>query len=206
MSMQPENPRLLLMQSIGSNTQVCFNGAVEQECCTDSISLDLPSPAEHTVTFPSLKLHGLQAVPINAKERQVPPTETREGIDGSDMIAGSEIREVPSQRLCHCNSPDHVVCDCPAASAQVKSTFVKKICPFRMCPVTPSEIIDGEGVLHVLTTTDAPGEDASPLLDNVCFDAPDHLAQAAAIDAALQACSLSLAFMDDPKDDYVTIC
>jgi hypothetical protein len=80
------------------------SGAVEQECCTDSIPLDLPSPAEHTVTFPSLKLHGLQAVPINAKEGQVPPTETREGIDGSEMIAGSEIREGPSQRLCHCNS------------------------------------------------------------------------------------------------------
>jgi hypothetical protein len=202
--MQPENPRLLLMQTIGSNNQVCFHGAVEQECCTDSIPIDLPSPAEHTVTFPSLKLHGLQAVPINAKEGQVPLTETREGIDGSDMTAGSKIREGPSQRLCHCNSPDHVICNCPMASAQVKSTFVKKKCPFHMRLVMPSEIIDSEGVLHVLTTTDAPREDASPLPDSVCFDAPDHLAPAAAIDAALQACSLSLASMDDPKDDYVT--
>jgi hypothetical protein len=73
-----------------------------------------------------------------------------------------------------------------------------------MRPVTPSEIIDGEGVLHVLTTTDTPGEDASPLLDNICFDAPDHFAQAAAINAALQACSLSLASMNDPEDNYVT--
>jgi hypothetical protein len=100
--MQPENPRLLLMQSIGSNTQLCFHGAVEQECCTDSIPLDLPSPAEHTIMFPSLK--PLRAVPINAKEGQLPPTETREGIDGSEVIAGSEIREGPSQCLCHYNS------------------------------------------------------------------------------------------------------
>jgi hypothetical protein len=102
--MQPENPRLLLMQSIGSNTQVCLHGAIEQECCTDSIPLDLPSPAEHTITFPSLKPHGLRAVPINAKDGKVPTTETREGIDGSEVIAGSEIREGPSQHLCHCNS------------------------------------------------------------------------------------------------------
>jgi hypothetical protein len=54
--------------------------------------------------------------------------------------------------------------------------------------------------MHVLTTTDAPGEDASPLPDNICFDTPDHLAQ----DAALQVCSLSLASVDDPKDNYVT--
>jgi hypothetical protein len=57
--------------------------------------------------------------------------------------------------------------------------------------------------MHVLTTTDAPGEDASCLLDNIHFDAPDHLAQAATIDAALQVCSLSRASMDDPEDDYV---
>jgi hypothetical protein len=42
------------------------------------------------------------------------------------------------------------------------------------------------------------------MLDNVHFNAPDHLAQAAAIDAALQVWSLSLASMDDPEDDYVT--
>jgi hypothetical protein len=56
--------------------------------------------------------------------------------------------------------------------------------------------------MHVLTANDAPGEDASRLLENI--DAPDHLAQAAAIDDALQVCFLSLAYMDDREDDYAT--
>jgi hypothetical protein len=61
------------------------------------------------------KLHAVTCV--DAREGQVHPKlsgtregiddhtiETREGIDGSEMIAGSEISEGPSQHLCHCNS------------------------------------------------------------------------------------------------------
>jgi hypothetical protein len=67
----------------------------------------------------------------------------------------------------------------------------------------PSEIIDGEGVMHVLTTEDATGDDAPLPLDHVSFNAPDHFAQAAAIDAVFQVCPQNLGSLDDPEDDHV---
>jgi hypothetical protein len=79
------------------------------------LTLFLCCGAERSAAVSGPKLHAVTC--IDAREGQVHPKlsgtregiddhtiETREGIDESEMIAGSKIREGPSQCLCHCNS------------------------------------------------------------------------------------------------------
>jgi hypothetical protein len=77
------------------------------------------------------QVHGSPTDSEDDEDDEAPPTNDVLSLEDSINL----LVYVPQGRLCyHCKSPDHVICDCPTASEQVKSTFVKKTCPFRMCP------------------------------------------------------------------------
>jgi hypothetical protein len=92
--------------------------------------------------LPAIMVNQVHGPSSNSDEEEyLPINDVLSADDSIDLL-------VHALHLCyHCKSTDHIICDCPTISDKEKSTFARA--PKSVTP--PSEIIDGEGVMHVVT-------------------------------------------------------